>query len=508
MTFDINHYIDKALTSLRAKPLSGGLEIADSALRFAHFDGREWQMLSLRLPPNVIRGNEILDYKQLVKALSELRKQIFKSVTSNNQKISAVVSLAPANVYSQVFNLPMIGEKRLDEAVRLNIQMVSPIEFSKVYSGWQLVGRDDEQSQLEVLGAFVSRELIDNIKKALAEADFLVRAIEFRPISLARLVREEGVGVDTERSYVVLTLDNESLDFLILRAGRLYFEYYNSWRDLRGEEREISLSDFRSIIVRNFRQVLNYYAQHWQEPLSGILIVASGLGDELRKIIKDNFSLDAEDLKIKLDRPTSGEWFVALGSALRARILRRDDQDVNLLGSTTQDEYRKEQIVSFVNFWRIVVPAALILLAAGMLISDIVLMRMDQDLEAQLLNVGSDKITQFNELQRAADEFNHLVSLVQGARPPGEGKIGALDVIYEVASRGGVTISQFNFSDSEARIILIGKAVNRDNVLRLKNILEDDSRFQDIDFPLTAITESPQGVSFTISFVLASLKTD
>ena len=509
MKLSINNYIDKALTSLRAKPLSGGLEISDSSLRFAYFDNKNWQMISLRLMPNVVSGNEILDNKQFVKSLSELRKQIFKSVTSNSQKVSAVVALASENVYSQVFNLPMISNKRLDEAVKLNIQMVSPIDFSKVYSGWQLAGRNEDDSQLEVLGAFVDHKIVDNIKKALSEANFLVRAVEFRPISLARLIRELGAGVDTERPYIALILDNESLDFLILRHGQLYFEYYNSWKDLRGENREISLSDFRAMVTRNLRQVLNYYAQHWQESLEEVVIVASGLGDEIKKIIKDNFSLSARELSVRFDRPIGGEWFTALGGAIRAMVPRREDRDISLLGSTTQDEYRREQIISFVNFWRIVVPVAMVLLSASFLVSDVVIMRMDNELEEQLLSVGSDsRITEFNELQREAAEFNSLVGLISKTRPAGESKIGALGVIQEVFSKANVSLVSFTFSDYDTQINLVGKAGGEEDVLEFKSVIEKDPRFKNINFPLNSITAGPQGTTFTISFSITSLKTE
>ena len=508
MALNINNYIDKVLTSLRAKPLAGGLEISDSSLRFAYFDNKTWQMISLRLPPNVINGNQILDYKQFVKSLSELRRQIFKTITSNNLKVSAVVSLSPTNVYSQVFNLPLIGDKKLDEAVKLNIQMVSPIEFSKVYPGWQLVGRDEDQSQLEVLGAFVNQEIVDNIKKALGEADFLIRAVEFRPISLARLVREQGVGVDVNRPYIVLILDNESLDFLILRHGQLYFEYYNTWKDLRGEAREISLSDFRAVIIRNLRQVLNYYAQHWQESLEEVVIVASGLGDEIKKIIKDNFSLSTRELSVKFDRPIGGEWFTALGGAIRASLPRRGDRDISLLGSTTQDEYRREQVVSFVNFWRIVVPAAMILLAASFLVSDAIIMRMDSNLEKQLLNIGSDKVSEFNILQREAVEFNKLVSLISQAKPKGESRVGALGVLREVLGKANVTLTSFAFSDYNTRITMTGRADSQDDVLDFKREVENDSRFQEVDFPLSSITPGPQGNTFTISFSIISSKAE
>ena len=507
MKFSINNYIDKVLTSLRAKPLSGGLEISDSSIRFAYFDNKNWQMLSLRLPPNVISGNQILDYQQFVKSLSGLRKQIFKSITSNNQKISAVVSLAPTNVYSQVFNLPIISDKKLDEAVKLNIQMVSPIEFSKVYSGWQLVGRDEEQSLLEVMGAFVNHEIVDNMKKAFDEADFMIRAVEFRPISLTRLIREQGVGVDVARPYIALILDNESLDFLILRHGQLYFEYFNLWKDLRGEGREISLSDFRTVITRNLRQVLNYYAQHWQESLEEVVVVASGLGDEVKKIIKDNFSLSARELGVKFDRPVGGEWFTALGGAIRALVPRRLDRDISLLGSTTQNEYRREQIVSFVNFWRIMVPVTMILLSTSFLVSDVVIMRMDSDLEEQLLNVGSSRVSEFNALQSEAAEFNGLVALISKARPS-ESKVESLTVIQEVLNETRVTITSFAFSDYGAGITLVGKAGKEEEVLDFKRMLESNPRFRNVALPLGSISVGPQGVTFTMSFSITSLNTE
>lgn len=68
--------IEKVLFFLRARTRIGGLEISDTALRFAYFKNGALRVAGLRLPPGIVEQGEVKNPEQLVEALKNFRQQI------------------------------------------------------------------------------------------------------------------------------------------------------------------------------------------------------------------------------------------------------------------------------------------------------------------------------------------------------------------------------------------------------------------------------------------------
>ncbi|MBI3589453.1 MAG: hypothetical protein HY093_03545 [Candidatus Liptonbacteria bacterium] len=503
----LNNYLNKLLVLLRAQPQVGGLEIADSALRFARFIGREWQMVSLRLPPGVVKAGQVADYGQLVLTLKQLKGQL-PHAGSDRQNISAVVCLGSLNVYTQVMSLPDIEESRLDEAVRLNIQMVSPANAAEIYSGWQIVGKNESERKLDILSAFVNRSVVDEISKALKEAGFLGVVFESRAMAIARLVREKAVGINQARSHLIFILDNDVFDILVTRGGELYFEYLNYWKDLRGENKLISLLDFRNMVVSNLRKVFNFYSQHWSQDIENVILVATGLNDEIKKIVKENFSLEARELEISLDRPVTSEWYNVLGSGLRGIKSRKDDREISLFVTSARDEFREEQVVSFMKFWRLLIPVALGWLLIFFLATNFILMRKVGTLKSSGLMFDSVKSKEVENLQNEAKLFNRYLGLISARRSLNGSKTLALERISKLMSDNNITPDRFSFRDFNSRIVLLGEAKTNAQILDFEKALQTDPQISQVDLSLTEIKPSPQGFSFSISFAIIPGKSE
>src|SRR3990167_2864256 len=250
--------LEKATKLLRIRSDVGGLEISDSALRYARFDGGKWTTASLRLPPGILEGGALKDKPQFEAALRELKTQI-QGTARSRRRVGVVVSLSSVNIYSQVFSLPVIEGENLEKAIQLNIQMVSPINVAEAYSGWQTIGKDQKSLRLEILSAFIDRATVDEISQALVEAGFLAVALEPRALALSRVFKEAESGFDAAKSYIVMNLDNSGLDFLVIRSGQFYFEYFNPWRDIMDEKGEIPTAAFQAAGVRRFPQGLYFF---------------------------------------------------------------------------------------------------------------------------------------------------------------------------------------------------------------------------------------------------------
>lgn len=500
--------VGKILSALKVRSTIAGLEISDAVLRFASFNGKEWQLAGLRLPPGIIEGGHVKDPAQFIEALRALRRQIIGS-TRDRRKISVAVSLSSVNIYSQVFSLPMIEGENLEKAIQLNIQMVSPAQSSETYAGWQFVGRDQKTLRLEILSAFIHRSIVDALRKPLHEAGFLVHSIESRALSLTRLLREATAGFDREQSYLALSIDSSGLEFLVIRKGNLYFQYFNSWRDIQGEERQISQSVFEAVIVKNLQQVLNFYNTHWTEPIAGIFLSASGLRDSTAEIIAQNFPLRILDFQLTVPQRISLDWFVALGSGFRNFLSRREDRDISLLGISAQEEFRRHQLSGFFAFWRTLVPVSLSLLLSAFIASDVFLRQTEESLKTKsLVTMSSEQTQEVAELQKQAKEFNRLTTLIAKAELAGRDIATFLNKVGAGMRTNGVTLRQFSFQGWEAPVLLSGLADSEEQILKFKKTLDENAELQSVTLPFSEIKPSGQGLSFSMSFVIASPKTE
>ncbi len=499
--------LNKILTLLRVRSAIGGLEVSDTALHYTAFRDGVWQTASLRLPQGLIIDGAITNPDEFTEALRALRAQIL-GPRDHRTRLNVVVSLSSINIYTQVFSLPMIEGENLEKAIQLNIQMVSPNAASETYSGWQLVGQDQSSVRLEILSAFINRGVVDGIRRALVLAGFVPYSIESRALSLSRLVRELGAGVDQNRSYLVVNLDPSGLEFIVVRRGQLYFQYFTAWKDITGPNESMTADEFRAVVVRSLNQVLNFYSSHWSDALAGIFIAATALSDEIQAATTSATTIPVAPLVLQASADLTPDWFVSLGSGLRGLIPRWEDRDISLLGVSAQDEFRRHQIMDFGRFWRLVIPSSLIVLIAAFIGSNIFLSRTKSLLDGQLQasNLGSDQSKQINDIRNRVKDFNQSVDFIAAIRAIGNPQIDLANRIFGLMTQSSITLNRFIFRSAYEPVTIYARAAAQDQVIRFQKVLDDDPEFKDVDVPLSGIVQTPDGVTFSVNFTIAPAK--
>ena len=203
---------------LNPVPPVGALAIGDSLIRFLLIEeGEKLSSASLRLPPGIVEKGLIRDARAFTNALKELRASLHKGDTS----MHVIFSLPPGAVYVQPFSLPILPEDRLAEAASLNLQMISPLDFSKVYGGYQKIGdRAESGGGIDMLGAFVEREIVQQFSEALQGAGFAVVAVEFPALAIARLGQYDR-ALSPDRAYIMVDIGVDGLSLMILRNASL-----------------------------------------------------------------------------------------------------------------------------------------------------------------------------------------------------------------------------------------------------------------------------------------------
>lgn len=493
------YFFQKILSSLRVRVTAGGLEITDQVLRLVYFDGTTSQMAAVRLEPDIMEKGKIKNVPALVAALTALKTGI-KGV-SRKKKMNVVVALSSVNMYSQVFTLPIIEGQDLDEAIKLNVQMLSPTDASSVYSGWQLLGRDDAQMRLELSAAFVEKQTIDEIVPVLSAAGFVTVAVESRALALVRVLKEKGSGVDNDKSYIVVKIDNTGIDFLIVRKGQLYFEYSNQWADLADEKGQINATAFEESLSASLRQVVNFHDQHWPEPLVAVMLSTSAFDEIAEKGIAEATSLPVIRLSVTIGQPVSAEWLVALGAGVRGRASAARDKEINLLGESAAANFEKEQVLNFLNLWRVLVPVAFGLLVLTFVLANIFLTDTKGDITSgSNVTIAPADAQEISALNASSTAFNQLVGLVQSAEKMQTPKYTILTTLESLAASSSVTIQSVSFQGAGVPTMLTGSADSENDIGAFKDAIEADPHFGTVTLPLTGITESGQTYSFSMTF--------
>ncbi len=497
MSFKINAHTLLAL--LEARPVVGGLEVSDVMLRFVA--SASPVAASVRLEPGIVAEGRILDPVAFGKALIALRAQILGPRPRKSARINVVVSLSSVRIYSQVFALPFLEGENLEKAVELNLKMALPGGAVESYSGWQVLTRGAEGGRIEILAAFLDKGIADDLTQILRQNGFSVLAIESRALALARLARQSP-QVDSKAPAIVVSADASGLDVIIVRAGNLQFNYFNSWKDLQNGERQMTLETFRAAIVRSVTQILNFYTSHWKEPVGDILVAATGMRDEIIAAVTGGFSAKARELVPLTSPPLTADWFVALGSALRGRLPRRNDSELSLLGINAREEFRREQVDHFLSFWRLLAPLALGVLAMAFFAAWLFLIKMQGSVERQaVFRISPGAAQEIKTLRSEAQAFNESLALITAVNAEASPKASLLRKLFEITGRRGIAITRLQVAGSGGPVSLSGSAPSEDVILGFKNELNITPGIRNVALALTDIQNQGDHYSFSLSFV-------
>lgn len=503
----------KILVILKPHVPIGGLEISDSDLRFVFIDENKLFLTSLKLPVGIVKEGKIQDADNFKLALAKLHSQI---TPKTKKKIYVVVNIGDINTYAQIFNLPMVATNNLEEAVKLNLQMISPAEFSSVYADWQKLGENNtDGGQLEILGAFVSKQISDEFTRCLKEKNFIVAAVEFSGLAISRLL---PISKDVRESFLLLRLGASGLSFNLIRNQQLYFNHFVSWSV--EEQRQISLASLKAIIIQETQKVLNFANNHWPEvKINKLLLATPALDEKISQIITENFPLTVEKLVLapKLSSADnhwlvennqlpqiSAEWFGALGSALRGLIPRSKDIIISLISPGTEEEFRQYQIISFIKIWRNIILTVFSFVLIIFIATEGFFIENSDSLKNQLSNLTNlPELEEITKLQQEAKEFNAKIEMALKAKSEVSHWSGFFEKIKTLAGND-IVIERILIQSEDMPIFLNGQADNESAVIDFKNKMAGDAQYQNVNLPLSGITQTAGGkFKFGITFTFS-----
>lgn len=469
------------LTKIYPQPPIGGLEISDSALRLVEIRKGNPVVHAKPLPPGIVAGGRVKNKAGLVAILKELA-----GASRNGRKMALVLTIPSSNVFIQTVNLPPLATHNLEEAAQLNVQMVSPLRQGEFYYDWQRVHRDEtEGSPIELLGAFVSRQIVDDFSDCLQEAGLSLVAVEFTSLSLVRELTRKKI-TQSQKPYLVAELAPEGTTFILLFNNQLLFHSFQSLGQRDGQEGAVKLADFLTDLAKEIDTVSNFYLAHWGGIVTDLVFISAGLENEIKEAFKDK---PVTFLK-------SEEVVPALGAATRFIL---GEKEINLLGISSLDIFKENRALTFVALWRTVLVSTLgflLLLALG---SDLFLRQLAKSvMEVNALTLNEPGHQELSVLKEEASKFNGLVSMALGARQ-GESEIGQVAELVVNLAGAEIRINRFYVPSIDAPITINGVAINEQAAITFKNRLAEETGFTGVELPISGIMPETGGrVSFTI----------
>ncbi len=484
----------------------GGLQISDASIRFLTAEKDRLIQAPLRLPPGIVVEGKIRDKQAFIAALRRIHSRI---VSNPKRKIFVVVSLQSEGIYTQRFNLPNIPEENLEEAANLNLQMISPVEFGKVYYGWQIIGEEAINGfQTDFLGAFVEKAAIDDLTECLKTAGFSPVAIEPAPLSLVRFVREADAGVGFNEPQLIIDVSSEGIGFIISRSGNLTFSSFRSWKAIQGDAKQMTTALLREEVAREIGKITNFYFTQWGGgQLNNLLLISEGLESELNKIISEKFSFfKIRKLSSKRFGDLPPRWFAAAGAVLRGGIPRLEDADLSLMSVSVKEEFHRDRIVHFIDFSRNFIWAFLGFVLVLFLATDIFMIKSASDASDQaagaFLNVPAAE--EINRLQGEARAFNDLVSLIAKAAAP-RLKWSVLFEKLDQLAGTTVVLDRVLVQSPSVPVVVNGRASNEEVILNFKKELSAQPQVANVNLPLANIAPAGGRFSFRLDFTAKDL---
>ncbi len=483
----------------------GGLNIADNSLHFISLQRGRLVKAAVSLAPNIFKNGVVQDREQLIYAFRKLHAQI----PHLSEPVPIILTSFPANVLAQSFSIPgFLDQESIEESVKVNLEMLTPWDLRETYCDAQQLKGVSASGQLDFLGAFVPAYLVDDLVNCLSEANFNAVAVEFPALSLSRLVRQWGTGLDFTNNYLLLDLAEEGFVLCILIGGDPYFSRFVAWETVF-EERD----DHREAILKEVRQTLDYYSNRFGGELKN-LIVTPNISTEFLSIIQQAFKFKIKKLGLKMFPDLKPMWFSALGAHLRGLMPRSDDVLVSLSAVGTELQYFRSFISHFIAKWRNWILGGLAGILFVFLIADNILLRVEQSLKSELQETLSRQAVEDLALhEERAVHFNQLVSRAQFLEErifhwsPSLARLNNLAGPAVIFDKISVTADRISPEEIQYNVVILGRGDSEVAIIDFKNKLLNDPHFENVNLPLSSIvTGTDKKAVFTLNFQVKDFK--
>ena len=479
----------RALTS---SPEIGGFMISESALQYVSL-GSSFATYVLRIPPGVISDGKIIDFDAAKKIFQEFRRMVNPHTEI---PLKVIVTLPASLIYTQSFSVPNLNDEKLHESIDLNLQMLSPMPKEEVYMSGEILAT--LRDRVELLGAFAEKKHIDMYRALCDDARFTPLAFEFPGRALTRLVSTE---LRSAGSLLLFSLSSDGINIMVLRSGKLYFDYFRPWHSIQGSLKDIPQSVFESAVVHEIQKVIHFSLSRFQETPERIFLIAPGFEQMLIKLFAQSISVPVTQLTFSSWSTISPQWYGALGSALRGIMDRSEDRELSIAPQGSLQLFYEERTLHFICRWRNIMASVAGFLFVIFGFSAYFLIQQVAVLKNEVDNAVYVPRKELLATMNRASEFNALVRTVREGKAVQESWNTLVRRIETVMLRERVTLDRLEIGGLQSVMTLVAHAPDYDAVGNFKTAMTLDTYFLNVVLLSSSVIIRDDGmVGFTLTF--------
>lgn len=198
------------------KPLIG-LDISQTGIKVMSVDPKKWLVLgygSLDLDPAKVQAS--LDNPEDPYLAESIRSLLHDNVIGALGSDHVVVGLPTGRTFSRTFSLPVTEEKRIQNAVEVEVDQYIPIPLNSLYVDHEVIERTKDK--LTVVMSAVPSTLVDSCINAVRGADLLPVIAEPSINAVARVLEATEEG---HLSTLIVDIGPASTDIAVLDKGAI-----------------------------------------------------------------------------------------------------------------------------------------------------------------------------------------------------------------------------------------------------------------------------------------------
>lgn len=193
-----------------------GLDISNTGIKIMAIDTKKWLVIgygSLDLEPIKVKESLEGNSTYLAENIQLLIKEKLIGVLPSS---NVAIGVPTTKSFSRTFNLPVSVEKKLKDAVGLEVDQYIPIPASALYIDYEIIERN--KKEITILMSAVARTVVDKCIAAAEKSGLVVDLVEPGMSAVARLLTYTEDG---SLPTVIVDIGPASTDIAVLDAGAI-----------------------------------------------------------------------------------------------------------------------------------------------------------------------------------------------------------------------------------------------------------------------------------------------
>lgn len=257
-----------------------GIDISDTSVKFVEFKESDGNLTlsnygEERFSPGVVKEGEIIDAKQLIAVLSNVRKKIntdFVKVTLPEEKVYLFKTELP----------PEVEDEEIRDAVETHLEENVPISKNDVIFECVTLGRPPEKKDLEVLVTVYPQKIINSYVEVLHASGMSPLSFHTQGQAIAFSV----IPKDKRGTFIVLNFGHTSSLVSIVKNGKVRF---TSVVNIGGSSLTDAVQKYfgvsRAEAIKMKSKKYLFSAEKNNELLMPLMNAFSAMKDEINKVV-------------------------------------------------------------------------------------------------------------------------------------------------------------------------------------------------------------------------------